>query len=537
MNREDAEAAMQCDETDPFNAGRRIMLRWGKNVKKIIKRGTGGVAIAPIRKRPAVPSSDAQNFAESKRLRTDSAVSADAQPTSPSTVLGTNGPAFDPEKHGKYALSVQVPEPPARAYFISTIASFVAKDGTILEKRLMELEATNPAFQFLTMPPETAKDTGLDLEQKKKQVAEHIFYRWRVYSFSQGDGFNTWRTEPFQIFKPNGKFWIPPPLNREAALQEEQERKRREEAIEEQKKQRRRRNITGRQFERAARGPGNAADGSAKLTPEELDEFNQLIRRKLCASRDAICEAMAFCFEKSGMCTEIAQLLKEALLEDENSCPGISLETRIARLYLLSDVLFNSQQPGVRNAFRYRDSIEKMAPEVFTSLGKHGGETMGRMRRNKLSSAVSSVLGAWTNWSVYAPAFLDELHARFEGREIKKETEEDHKADIADEKAGEEEEEDVNKSAVQVITEEQRRGFTDVNHEEEEQAHTNGDENLSKDAGEQEQKASSEEDDKGDDIDGEALAEDDLDGEALEEEDDIDGEAFDDDDLDGEALD
>lgn len=288
--------------------------------------------------------------------------------------------AFDPEVHGKNAIRVQIPQPPVRAHFISTIASFVAKDGAIFEKRLLELEATNPAFQFLGVPPELEKGAPLNV-QEQADLEEHIFYRWRVYSFCQGDGFNAWRAEPFQMFQPNGKFWIPPSLNREAALQEEQERKQREEAIEQQKKQRRRRMMTGRQFERSsARGPGSVADGSAKLAPEELEEFNLLVRKQLCASRESICQAMAFCFEKSGACTEIARLLKKALLENEITSPGISVETRVARLYLLSDVLFNSQQPGVRNAFKYRDSIEQMAPEVFASLGKHGGKTIGRMR-------------------------------------------------------------------------------------------------------------------------------------------------------------
>ena len=36
MNRDDAEEAMEaCDETDPFNNGRLLTLRWGKKVKKV----------------------------------------------------------------------------------------------------------------------------------------------------------------------------------------------------------------------------------------------------------------------------------------------------------------------------------------------------------------------------------------------------------------------------------------------------------------------------------------------------------------------
>ena len=44
------------------------------------------------------------------------------------------------------------------------------------------------------------------------------------------------------------------------------------------------------------------------------------------------------------------------------------------------------------------------------------------MTKNKLRKAVSSVLGAWTNWSVYNSTFIDELESKFEGREISRNT-------------------------------------------------------------------------------------------------------------------
>lgn len=43
------------------------------------------------------------------------------------------------------------------------------------------------------------------------------------------------------------------------------------------------------------------------------------------------------------------------------------------------------------------------------------------MTMNKLRNAVSTVLTAWANWSVYNTTFLDELKARFEGQEKEKE--------------------------------------------------------------------------------------------------------------------
>lgn len=526
MKREDAEDAMQCDETDPFNAGRRIMMRWGKNVKKIIRKGTGGVAVAPIRKR-AAPSASTQH-AESSSYQTSTG-------SNPFSAI----PTYDEKKHGEDAVHVVMPEPAARAHFIATVASYVAKDGDVLERKLIELEYANPKFAFLSMPNNTGEAIHAR-DQKKKQEVEHIFYRWRVYAFCQGDGFNVWRTEPFMMIRPNGFFWIPPAINQEAARKEEEDRKMREEDIAQQKKKRRR-ITTGRQLEQARkRGLAGAADGGAKLTREEADEFNLLVRKQLTASRETVCAAMAFCFEKSGAMIEIARLLKEVLLEDEISNPGISVETRIARLYLLSDVLFNSQQPGVRNAFKYRDSVERMAPDVFTSLGKHGRGSLGRMTRNKLSNAVSAVLGAWTNWSVYNPAFMDELHDRYEGKEIKKVEAEDEKP------AGQAEEvpkeEDVNANAVKIITAKQRQDWTAVGDEQAEaeragsqedkdtQENSNHVAEPTKDTeginGISEGRSMSAEapTDNEDDIDGEPLEEgdldvpdDDLDGEPLEE--------------------
>ena len=91
--------------------------------------------------------------------------------------------------------------------------------------------------------------------------------------------------------------------------------------------------------------------GGLKLNEWERKIFHELLREKLCASQESICEAMAFAFDKSGAAHEISHLLGVAMLESGN---GISADTRIARLFLLSDILFNSQQPGVKNAFQYR---------------------------------------------------------------------------------------------------------------------------------------------------------------------------------------
>merc|ERR1712176_596987 len=128
---------------------------------------------------------------------------------------------------------------------------------------------------------------------------------------------------------------------------------------------------------------------------------------------------MSFCFDNCMAAREVSDLLKEALLDESDY---VTNDMRIARLYLLSDILFNSQQPGVRNAFMYRTTIESMAVDVFRELGKvvrRKERKSGRITVNKLRKAVSAVLGAWTEWGVYNATFVDELEAHFEGREVK----------------------------------------------------------------------------------------------------------------------
>jgi hypothetical protein len=125
---------------------------------------------------------------------------------------------------------------------------------------------------------------------------------------------------------------------------------------------------------------------------------------------------MAFCLDHSVAAQHLSQLLKDMLLDNRS---GVSIETKCARLFLMSDILFNSQQ-GVKNAFRYRDAIEEMAPEVFKSLGQHENGNAGRITMNKLRATTRKVLNAWDSWSVYNPIFLDELESAFDGKPLPK---------------------------------------------------------------------------------------------------------------------
>ena len=508
MSRKDAEDAVDayCD-ADVFGNGRRIVLRWGKNVKKTVKFGVG--VPSNMRKKPRsnnLVDTNSQKEAthesfEKKQRNPLEENKADADQLS-AVLKDSVAHVYDPVKSAD-AIIVTAPADAKRVKFISTVASFVAKDGSLLEQKLIENESSNPDFQFLS-----------HRDCDDEQMEEHIYYRWRVYSFCQGDGENSWRTEPFVMFEPNGRWWIPPSLNIEAAHKEEEADKLREKdrlAAKEERRKLAQKFTTGRETERA-----RFSRGELKLNDWERKTFDDLLRKKLCASQESICNAMSFAFEKSGAAREVSAMLKESLLEQDG---GISADTRIARLFLLSDILFNSQQPGVKNAFQYRDAIEKMSPDIFASLGRHGNGRAGRMTMNKLRKAVSSVLSAWVNWSVFDTSYIDELESKFEGRKvsiakvIQEEEEEDKGNEPEEMESSDTSNLEDSEIQAKVSTLPRGGGFVAVaNQDENNDLYGAGDESLD------------------DDLDGEPLSEEDLDGEPLLDE-DLDGEALDDDDI------
>jgi U2-associated protein SR140 len=390
MNRQDAEDAMDaCNEQDPFRVGRQLMMRWGKNVRKrdggvpIISRGTSGLMPLPV---ATAPETDNQVAALALR-----------------SVLHP----IDAKK----AIHVVMPKDRDRANLISTVASFVAKDGSQFEQILLQQEGNNAHLNFLSMPTSHSPDSYVEKE-------EYIFYKWRVYAFCQGDGFSTWRTEPFMMLQPNGCMWYPPPIDVEAAQREANDMKRKEDTIRSLKDERRYHNtkrniVTGRQLEQQRKKSLHGL--SAELSEQEMTEFDKLFKQELCVSRESICQAMAFCFEKSNAAKHISVMIQDLLMQ---LSPSISIETLSARIYLISDILYNSQQPGIRNAFLYRDAIERMSPELFYFLGDFVRTNFGRLSQERVASTVTLVFSAWSNWGVFDPTFINDLAARFEGRMI-----------------------------------------------------------------------------------------------------------------------
>jgi U2-associated protein SR140 len=364
VRREDAEDAMSALESYEFK-GHRLTMGWGKAVRN------------------------------------------HAPPSSVRPALGHTSPGWASHEvpAPRHASSVpngadvfvQEPRDDAQLLLIDRLARFVAtKDAQHFERAVAERERSNPLFSFL----------------REHETPAATYYRWKVFSLLMGDAADEWREQPFQMFV-NGGLWHPPRvperMKRSRAHRLDRERSR---------DKRSRRGAkpsagvgdfshcrTGRQLELArARDKGRIVD--AHLEEDESRRFMGMLQ-SLTTARAHVREAMAFSLDHAEASADIVEMLQESLVLAETPAAA-----KIARLYLVSDILHNSSTQ-VKNASSYRTLFQDVLPDIFESLNTtHLGMT-GRMSANAMQSKVMGLLSVWQSWSLYPPVFLEGLCCTF----------------------------------------------------------------------------------------------------------------------------
>ena len=221
------------------------------------------------------------------------------------------------------------------------------------------------------------------------QCEAHQYYRWRVFSLAQGDLLTRWRTEPFVMIS-GGSLWIPPRVeDLPAPAPSDRAARAPAEALTE-----------------AAGGRGTASANERELSERQRDEFEDMLRL-LTVDRASIREAMAFALDNAEAAGEVAETLAEALSLAETPVP-----TKVARLFLLSDILHNSSAQ-VRNASAYRTHLAARLPDVFESLADTFRCVDGRISAEAMKKHVLVVLRCWGDWFLFSDAFLRGLQSTF----------------------------------------------------------------------------------------------------------------------------
>ncbi|KAI9480460.1 MAG: U2-associated SR140 protein [Benjaminiella poitrasii] len=233
--------------------------------------------------------------------------------------------------------------------------------GPLFEAMVMDKEIGNPTFKFLfdnTSP-------------------EHIYYRWKLYSLSQGDTKSRWLDEPFQLFE-GGPWWIPPelPLFDEDGVDP----------------------MFDTDDELAEQD--NVAKGTLGQIAKQRLGF---ILREVSFQRGTIARAMAFAIDHADAASEIVDLICKSIL-----LPDSPLSVKLARLYLVSDILHNSSV-HVSNAWKYRKEFESQLPVLFDHFNSIYRSIHARLKAEQVRRHITAVISVWENWMIFPKYYTDQL--------------------------------------------------------------------------------------------------------------------------------
>ncbi|TKS87681.1 U2 snRNP-associated SURP motif-containing protein 140 kDa [Collichthys lucidus] len=352
MNRRDAERALK-NLNGKMIMNFEMKLGWGKGV--------------PI---PPHPIYIPPSMMEHTLPPPPSGLPFNAQPRE--RLKNPNAPLLPPPKNkeefektlSQAIVKVVIPTERNLLSLIHRMIEFVVREGPMFEAMIMNREINNPMYRFLF----------------ENQSPAHVYYRWKLYSILQGEAPGKWRTDDFRMFK-NGSLWRPPPLNPylhgpyDDGDEEEEEE-----------------------------------EGSKKgcLKEEERDKLEEMLRG-LTPRRGDIAEAMLFCLSHAEAAEEIVECVTESL-----SILKTPLPKKIARLYLVSDVLYNSSAK-VSNASYYRKYFEAKLCQIFSDLNATYKAIQGHLQSENFKQRVMSCFRAWEDWAVYPDPFLIKLQNIFLG--------------------------------------------------------------------------------------------------------------------------
>jgi U2-associated protein SR140 len=116
---------------------------------------------------------------------------------------------------------------------------------------------------------------------------------------------------------------------------------------------------------------------------------------------------MLFALDHASAAQDVAEMLTESLTLAETP-----VAAKVARLFLVSDILHNSGAP-VKHAAAYRRAFQDHLPRVFESLRGTLRDMSSRIAREALKKRVGAVLAAWSDWFLFQDEFLRGLEATF----------------------------------------------------------------------------------------------------------------------------
>ncbi|CAL1542099.1 unnamed protein product [Lymnaea stagnalis] len=371
MNRKDGERAMNALKGKEIS-GFEMKLGWGKAVPIPPHPIYIPPALAELTQPP--PPSGLPFNAQIKRRK-------DRDYTSGQLHVLPENPDELEKTLANAVVKVVIPTERQLLALIHRMVEFVVREGPMFEAMIMNRELNNPFFRFLF----------------DNKSPAHTYYRWKLYSILHGDTTSKWRTDEFRMFK-GGSIWRPPPINPFTQGMPEDLVNR--EANSEFELILRKGKLTNRQ--------GFIFKYSKCQNMHQRDRLEDVLR-ELTPERLKIAEAMVWCLDHAEAAEEIVECIAESLSILQTPIPK-----KIARLFLVSDILFNSSAK-VPNASFFRKFFQSKLKEIFKDINESYEKIEGRLKAEQFKQKVMNCFRAWEDWAVYPNDFLITLQNIFLG--------------------------------------------------------------------------------------------------------------------------
>eukprot|EP01028_Stygiella_incarcerata_P004358 TRINITY_DN194_c0_g1_i1.p1 TRINITY_DN194_c0_g1~~TRINITY_DN194_c0_g1_i1.p1 ORF type:complete len:668 (-),score=204.53 TRINITY_DN194_c0_g1_i1:50-2053(-) len=259
---------------------------------------------------------------------------------------------------------VRIPDEPSLVDRIHKVASYVLSAGRDFEEEMCKKEESNPLYDFL-------KPTSGD---------DYVYYRWKVWSMLQGDSLTEWKTAPFCMFV-GGARWVPPACVAFESIADS--------SIREDKSKKTIRSQNAHSMEDTVL----LSDGDYAILEDLL--------LGIVANKSYIRWTMGFCFDHVDCAAEIVDILVQSLSIDDTP-----LKKKLARLYLVSDILFNATS-AIQGSLVFRDLLHKNLLSIFDAIARALQKAPGRVSQRIFSASMRGVLETWKNWRIFPEEMID----------------------------------------------------------------------------------------------------------------------------------
>jgi len=291
-------------------------------------------------------------------------------------------------------------------------------------------------FESLVIHKEHNQKTGLFQFLFQVDSIEHMYYRWRLWSLARGESLLEWSMEPFQMLE-GGPYWLPPDREQKEKLemqvkQERQLREQKRRVLDEKRRtvrEARRAKEPKRKDSRSNHGNRNNRDSRLRnyqeMTDRARDKFCELLRG-IKPMKKSIRAIMCFCMEHTAHAIEICEIISDSF-----ATAAVNHSKKLARLYLVNDILFNAMNSTVATGKIFRRELKNLLEKIFDHLYILWTK-IGEIEKIQLTNDVMKTLQVWESHNLYTKPFLDRLRNAFINKKTEKVKEEKKQSESVD---------------------------------------------------------------------------------------------------------